>query len=323
MNDQQFKTYLESQALWRREEAQKKSEAEYLSDLVSNMVKADGGNLDEFRRWSTRVRSNAALLQCNTATIQLMLRTTLGPLKDEMDRYILEFVKLNPGKSRVDVPCMELLEYLKRSFLPRNDLEHVRESMELLRQASGESLRVFNRKFRDLSETAYTTEHRNADQEKLLIRMYLKSLHSKETARAVLRASPTSLQEAMNTAMDNYEVEDALQRLGHRQEEPMDTSALLSRPVPRPPSMDTLSRQFNKMSSKIAKLEAQLYQGNPRRRPIGPKGTPSKTAEGKPICYFCDTPGHIARYCPQKGAKNTPMDVSPVLSPVESDQGNE
>ena len=151
MNDQQFKTYLESQALWRREEAQKKSEAEYLSDLVSNMVKADGGNLDEFRRWSTRVRSNAALLQCNTATIQLMLRTTLGPLKDEMDRYILEFVKLNPGKSRVEVPCMELLEYLKRSFLPRNDLEHVRESMEHLRQASGESLRVFNRKLNQVS----------------------------------------------------------------------------------------------------------------------------------------------------------------------------
>ena len=76
MNEQQFKTYLESQALWRREEAQNKSEADYLSDLVSNMVKADGGNLDEFRRWSTRVQSNAALLQCNTATIQLMLRTT-------------------------------------------------------------------------------------------------------------------------------------------------------------------------------------------------------------------------------------------------------
>ena len=111
-----------------------------------------------------------------------------------MDRYILEFVKLNPGKSRVDVPCMDLLEYLKRSFLPSNDLELLRESMELLRQVSGESLRVFNCKFRDLSEIAYATEDRNADQEKLLIRMYLKSLNSKETARAILRASPTSLQ---------------------------------------------------------------------------------------------------------------------------------
>ena len=252
-----------------------------------------------------------------------MLRTTLGPLKDEMDRYILEFVNLNPGKNRMDVPSMDLLEYLKRAFLPSNDMEHVRESMELLRQVSGESLRVFNRKFRDLSEIAYDKEHRNADQEKLLIPMYLKSLDSKETARAVLRASPASLQEAMITALDNYEVEEALQRLGHRQEEPMRTSALASKPTPRPPSMDTLSRQFNKMSSKIAKMEAQMYHGRQKGGLRRNTNRSSRTAEGKPICYHCDTPGHIARYCPQKVNKINPMDVSQVLSPVEKDQGND
>ena len=48
MNEQQFKTYLESQVPWSREEAEKKNEANYLSDLISNMIKADGGNI-EFR----------------------------------------------------------------------------------------------------------------------------------------------------------------------------------------------------------------------------------------------------------------------------------
>ena len=88
--------------------------------------------------------------------------------------------------------------------------------------------------------------------------MYRKSLYSKETARAVLRVSPASLQDAMNTALDNYKVEDAFQRLGHRQEEPMETSALSSRPTSRPPSMDTLSREFNKMSSKVTKMGKRL-----------------------------------------------------------------
>ena len=62
MNEQQFKTYLESQAIWRREDEQKRSEKEYLNDLVSNLIKTDGGNIDEFRHWATRLRSNAALL---------------------------------------------------------------------------------------------------------------------------------------------------------------------------------------------------------------------------------------------------------------------
>ena len=130
MNEQQFKTYLESQTLWRREDEQKRTEKEYLNDLVSNHIKTDGGNMDEFCRWATRIRSNAALLQDNTATVHLMLRTTLGSSKDEIDRYILEFVNLNPGKSRLAVPCDDLLEYLRRSFLPNNDLEYVRENLD-------------------------------------------------------------------------------------------------------------------------------------------------------------------------------------------------
>ena len=155
MNEQQFHAYLESQALWRREEEQKRSEKEYLNDLVSNMVKNDGGNLDEFRRWSTRIKSNASLLQNNGAAIQLMLRTMLGSLKDEMDRYILDFVNLNPTKTRLEVPFSELLTYLQKAFLPNNDIEHVRETLECLQQRSGETLKLFNRKFRDLAEWAY------------------------------------------------------------------------------------------------------------------------------------------------------------------------
>ena len=192
MNEQQFKTNLESQALWRREEEQKRSEKEYLNDLVSNMIKTDGGNLEEFRRWATRVRSSAAILQNNGAAIQLMLRTTLGPLKDEMDRYILEFVNLNVGKSRLDVPC---------------------------------------------------GEQRTEDQTKSLIRSYIEGLKSRDTARAVLCSCPTTLVDAMTTALDNDEVEEALQRLGHRQEEPMDISAVRPRPPP-PTTLETLSKQL-------------------------------------------------------------------------------
>ena len=120
-----------------------------------------------------------------------MLRTTMGSLKDKMDRYILEFVNLNPGKSRLEVPCSELLSYLQRAFLPSNDMDHIQETMEALRQRSGEPLKVFNRKYRDLAELAYPVELRTEDQRKLLIKNYIRSLASRDIARS---ASPTSLQ---------------------------------------------------------------------------------------------------------------------------------
>ena len=323
MNEQQFKSYIESQALWRREEEQKRAEKEYLNDLVTNMIKSDGGNLEEFRRWSARIYSNAALLQNNSATIQLMLRTTLGALKDEIDRYILDFVNLNSGKNRLDVAYSELLCYLKRTFLPSNDIDHVRDSLDTLQQRSGETLRVFNRKFRDLAELAYPLEQRTADQGRVLIRAYIKSLHSKDTARAILRASPASLPDAMAMAIDGDEVEDALHRLGHRQEEPMDVSAVVPKSKPSV-TVDILSKQLDKMNSKIAKMECQLQQGV-TYRPTRQAGiNNSRSRNGKPICYFCHQAGHIARHCPRKNPQAAPpslMDVSCVPH-TGSDQGN-
>ena len=321
MNEQQFKTYLESQELWRREEEQKRNEKDYLNDLVSNMVKTDGGNLDEFRRWSTRVKSNAALLQNNGAAVQLMLRTTLGSLKDEIDRYILEFVSLNPGKSRLEVPCLDLLKYLQKAFLPSNDIDHIRETMEALRQRSGETLKVFNRKYRDLAELAYPLELRTEDQRKLLIKNYIRSLASRDIARSVLRSSPTSLQEAMVTALDGDEVEDALQRLGHRVEEPMDISAIIPKQTA---SLEGLSRQIEKLSTKIAKVEIQIQQGGSRRGNRRSDNRSGRTADGKPICFYCNTAGHISRQCPRKVPRgsNIPMDVSSVPPTAGQNQEN-
>ena len=120
---------------------------------------------------------------CHTVHAQ----DTLVSLKDEMDRYILDFVNLNPGKNRLDVPCLDLLHYSQLSFLPNSDMDYVRESMESLR--SGESLGVFNWNFPDLSELAFSLD---------------------------------SLTDSMSTAINSDEVEDALQRLGHRIEEPIE-----------------------------------------------------------------------------------------------------
>ena len=141
-----------------------------------------------------------------------------------------------------------------------------------------------NRKFRDLAEQAFPVEHCSNDQIKELIKCYIRGLSSKDTARSVLRSSPTSITEAMSTAVDTDEVEDALHRLGHRQEEPMDISSLVPK-VQQKVSMESLARQLEKMSTKIAKLEVNVQHGMaPSQRRKVPKMN-SHTAEGKPICY--------------------------------------
>ena len=64
-------------------------------------------------------------------------------------------------------------------------------------------------KFRDLSELAFPLDRRTEDQIKQLIRFYIKASNSRDIARAVLHSLPSSLTDAMSTAMDSDEVEDA------------------------------------------------------------------------------------------------------------------
>ena len=187
-----------------------------------------------------------------------MLRTTLGSLKDEIDRYILEFVNLNPTKNRLEVPFSELLAYLQKAFLPNNDIEHVRETLECLRQCFGQSLKLFNRNFRDIAELGYPLDKRT-ENHKLLMKLYINRLVSHDITRTVLRASPTSLQEAMSIAIDGDELEDALYRLGHRDEEPMDVSSIVQK---QKSSLKSLSRQLDKINSKLAKVKIQMQQSS-------------------------------------------------------------
>ena len=107
------------------------------------------------------------------------------------------------------------------------------------------------------------------------------------TARSVLRSSPTSITEAMATAIDNDEVEEALQRQGHRQEEPMDISSLIPK-VQHKVSMESLAKQLEKMNTKIAKLEVNIHQGAVPQQKRKALNRNCHTAECKPILYIVD-----------------------------------
>ena len=168
-------------------------------------------------------------------------------------------------------------------------------------------------------------DKRTEDHNKLLIKSYIRGLVSHDIARTVLQASATSLQEAMSIAIDGDEVEgdkveDALHRLGHREEEPMDVSSIVQKQTS---SLKSLSRQLDKINSKLAKVEIQMQQGGTRRPNRRQGNKPSWTADGKPICFSCNSPGHISRHCPHKGQKNRnmPMDVSTV--PLTTGQNQE
>lgn len=57
--------------------------------------------------------------------------------------------------------------------------------------------------------------------------------------------------------------------------------------------------QLSELTKLVAQLVSKLEAGS--QPPVGMGQRPARAADGRPICYRCGGPGHIARYCPRPG----------------------
>ncbi|KAI3358312.1 hypothetical protein L3Q82_014755, partial [Scortum barcoo] len=82
--------------------------------------------------------------------------------------------------------------------------------------------------------------------------------------------------------------------------------------------MKVLAEQ-GKVITELTKAVKDLTTQNQRPSTMAaskPRVLPKFTADGKPVCFRCQTEGHVAKQCPQKRHKDTES------TPVESQQGN-
>ena len=136
-------------------------------------------------------------------------------------------------------------------FLNVDEAASLRYSLDQLRQSHYETDASFNRRFRDLAQTAYPIETRNADQQRSLVRAYARGLRYVDTAvKMVEQDNPTSIEDAMAWIARFSERKDAVSRLGLERtgEEPMEIGTLptqISTQQPRYPSDSVLQQVLN------------------------------------------------------------------------------
>ena len=206
MDEAQFKTFMESMAAWKSKEITAKGERDLINDLVANTSKSDGDNVVEFRAWLRDMQSNAVFLENNEAIIRLAMRTILGSLQREVARYIVDYLELNPGNKPHDVPWPELKEHLTREFVPPSEIIFLQKSLQTLSQTSRETLRSFNRRFRDLLVEAYPVHEQTQDQVRSIVESYMEGLGNTGTADAIRQVYPQSIDEAMSLAVSFEEI---------------------------------------------------------------------------------------------------------------------
>ena len=183
MDQAQFTTYMnglatiDQNAATARQNADRSRRNHNLRDaLVKQTTQCDGETTTAVRVWVKEV--NLALQQVVPAeVVTVVTRTVTGPLRWEVERFINQYMATH-NVARPLVPWAAIETHISQCFLNTDEASALRDEVENTRQSAYELPASYSRRFRDVADSAYPNGHRNADQERLLIKAYAKGLAS-------------------------------------------------------------------------------------------------------------------------------------------------
>jgi hypothetical protein len=261
-------------------------------------------------------------LPYSSRTVYIATHTAQGALQREVEH----FLSLQLNRDTVDWPTLKA--HVRKAFLSPHEDERLRHEVEKLRQTAYETTASFGRRFREAADLAYPhviqggAPTRNTDQQRLLLRCYLRGLRDRCIVERLIREGrPDTYEGAMKLVLkyeaDDYRLKMALEDTPlDRVEEPMEVGAIgvtqprSSTPASAPAGsqlekdFNDMRRQIQGMTQQFTKLMSALQGGSARRdRARGGERRRSAarrhrfTEDGKPVCSNCEKVGHMLKEC--------------------------
>lgn len=322
MDQQQFQQLTAGLAQQEVDRRTTQHRREKTRDLVQQTTKCDGSTTSAVRMWIKEV-SLAFNLVGAAGLVEIVTKTISGPLRFEIERFLTNFVAAQVVP-RNAVPWNAIRDHVQAQFLNVDEAAALRDEVDKLRQSPYEPEAQYSRRFREVADAAYPG-HRNADQERILVRAYARGLNAPGLARKLVEeANPNCLEAAIQAVSTFSERKDAYARLG-REEQPMEVAGnVTSKPsTPAPPSntelidaFGTVVAQMEKLTTKVAKLEVsgrpmKASTKSPPPQQHGRRNTqgrrdqrdqtgPAWDSDGRPKCFECGKYGHFGRECSQR-----------------------
>ena len=335
MMAQDFQAYMKQERDL-REEAEARQRNSRAEDKARSKAEAQikrvspctGTTPQSVREW---IQEIDLTIHYSDQTVYIASQTARDALRRELEFF------LNGQPNRDNVTWAQLKLHLQQAFLSPHEADRLRHEVEKVKQGAFDTSAAYGRRFREAADLAYPEPlgGRNEDQNRLLLRSYMKGLRDRHMVERLIREGrPTTFTQAMlliqEYEADDYRLHLALdEAVDGRQEEPMEVNAFHrpskapSAPAPQAasPSKDEMAkdltdvkRQMVGLTQQFTKLMATL-QSSPSHQAARPRSSQSRqedrsrqstagttnqsTINGLPrsLCDYCQKWGHVSLDC--------------------------
>ena len=152
-------------------------------------------------------------------------------------------------------------QHVQNCFMSQHEEEKLRDDLEKICRQSYEATAPYGRRFSEAADLAYPAAQRNADQQRTMLRRYMKGFGDKKLVlRLIQERDPADYLEAIEAVAkfesDDYQVYRAVNGVAppERQVEPMDISAVNPRGASAAPLTDDRPHQQDRLESLVRQM---------------------------------------------------------------------
>ncbi|XP_062587952.1 uncharacterized protein LOC134249630 [Saccostrea cucullata] len=254
-------------------------------NLKSNQIKQFDGNPKEFRRWIKSIEKFALLERVPEEKNKLIaFKSSSGAVSDFIHRYLT-------GDPNVTWDVLK--GELSVRFADITDAQHAFMLLRHMKQEKSENVQIYAERLLSLAEQAYEGQEAGRVTEGKLVGFFVDGLYSDRLKLKVMRDNPRTMQEAINSARAEHNLQQRFQlRTGRtyfvppsNTGEPMEIDHYRQRRDKRRENFDRPKiRQYDK--DKVAPKKVFVIDQTAQKREI--------------VCWTCNRKGHISRDCPTR-----------------------
>lgn len=265
---------------WRAQAAQYRETAERqkAQQQAQRVQHCDGSSTRKLREWFREIELTVPY---SNKTVLIASLTAEGPLRSQLEKYLSE----QPQRDQVTWDALK--QELQTQFLSQHEAERLRDEVEKVKQEAYETTAAYGRRFREAADLGYPAAQRNADQQRLMLRCYMRGLKNRElVGRLVQEARPADYLDAI-TAVAQYESDrynihralhgvDPTERTG---EEAMEVNSLREPARGAAGNNEAMTEALAKLQRQVAGLSREftkLKAGGRDARPTGAAASSSR-----------------------------------------------